>query len=102
MNVVAPVGLTAILGAPFTVKLTVIVREVMLAPLTVSVAVYVPAANPAFGRTVNVRVPPLVVILANEVAESVKLLAFVPLSAAVIAPVAVAFPLVTVTVCAAG
>lgn len=49
----------------------------LLAPVTVTVAVHVPAVRPAAGLTVNVLLT-LTPILLNVVVESVKLPAFAP------------------------
>jgi hypothetical protein len=74
--------------AGFTLKLTVNERAVIFAPpLTLTVAVCVPAGRFARGCTVKVRVDPAA-ILERDVVLRLKLLAFVPESATVSAPVA--------------
>ena len=65
---------------------------------TVAVAVYVPAARPVFGLTVNVPVA-LAARLVCDVFDSVNALEFAPLSAIVMLPVATLPVFVIVTVC---
>jgi hypothetical protein len=60
------------LGAgAFTVKLTLTLFDVTLPPLTVTVALYVPADSPVLGVTVNELLPPAA-MLPNDVADRVK------------------------------
>jgi hypothetical protein len=55
----------------FTVKLTLTLFDVTLPPLTVTVAVYVPADRLVFGVTVKELLPPAA-MLPNDVADRVK------------------------------
>ena len=71
------------------------------APLTVTVAVYVPTESPVSGRTVKLLSPPTAMLL-NDVPDKVNSFASAPESATVNAPVAWLPVLVTVTECAAG
>ena len=91
-------------GIGLTVKLTSKVFEMPLAPLTVTVAVYVPVARLALGRTVNVLGAPFTAMLLNDNddGDTVNALAPVPERAIVNAPVAMLPVLFTVIVCAAG
>lgn len=99
----APVKLwlnvTVLTAVAVTTNVKGMVRAVIPAALTVTVAVYVPAASELFGRTVKVVLPPAAT-LGRVVLESVKLLAFVPVSANVNSPVGTVPVLLTVMVCA--
>ena len=70
-----------------TVKLTLKLRVVTFAPLTFTVAVYVPAARLVFGLTVKLLLP-FATMLLRDVVDSVNLLALVPDKDTVRAPVA--------------
>ena len=69
-----------------TMKFTVKLSKMPLPPLTVTVAVYVPAASPVLGRTVKLLFP-LTAILLIAVVDRVKLPAFAPDRATVKFPV---------------
>jgi len=57
-------GVVVLLDAELTVKLTVKLCDVILAPpLTVTVAVYVPAASPVLGAMVKLLLPPTFMLL---------------------------------------
>jgi hypothetical protein len=93
--------LTAAPGAIFTVKLKLKLSVIPLAPLTVTVAVYVPTASSCLGLTVKLRLP-FLAMLASEREDDVpdgdtisKLSAFV--SAIVSIPVACVPALFTLT-----
>jgi len=86
----------------FTVNVTVNDRAVIFAPETVTIAVCVPAASPARGCTVKVRLVFPTVRLVSKVEFSVKLSAFAPDSLTVRGPVVRLPVLVTVILCAAG
>ena len=73
--------------AALTVKLTLKLRVVNFLPLTLTVAVYVPGASPVFGLTVKLLLP-FTPMLLSDVFDKVNLLALVPDSDTVIAPVA--------------
>ena len=73
-------------GKATTVKLTLKLRVVTLAPLTETVAVYVPAASPVCGLTVKVLLP-FATMLLSDVVDNIKAVGFVPDSATVRAPV---------------
>jgi hypothetical protein len=87
----APVTVIAVTGfiaaGALTVKLTSKLAVIPLLPLTVTVAVYVPAIRLSLGFTVNVSVPPIA-ISDIDIADSVKQPEFEPLKSAVNAPVA--------------
>ena len=68
-------------------KLTVKLCAVIFAPLTVTVAVYVPAASPVLGRTVKLPGAPPTAILLIAVVDKVKLPGFAPDNAMVRLPV---------------
>jgi hypothetical protein len=80
---------TAAPAALFTVKLMLSEAEMLFDPDTVTVAVYAVALTPrpVFGTTVNELLPPPAMLFI-DVADNVKLLAFVPDNATVSAPVA--------------
>ena len=79
-----------------TVKLTASEAD-RFVPVTVTVAVYVLAASPVFGLTVNVRLLPAAILL-SDVADKVNEVRSVPDKATVREPVAVVPRLVMVTV----
>ena len=81
------VGLTVRLVAAVTVNVTVKLLDVTLLPLTVTVAVCVPAVRPVRGTTVKLAFP-FADILGTDVLLRVKLDAFVPERAIVSTPVA--------------
>jgi hypothetical protein len=80
----------------FTVKLTLKLAEMLLFPLTVTVAVCVPAASPVTGTTVKL-VFPLTAMPLIDAALKLKEPLLVPESAIVNAPVAWFPVLFTVT-----
>ena len=68
-----------------TVKLILKLCGVIFVPLTVTVAVYVPAASPVFGWTVKLLPPDAILLIA--VVDRVKLPGFAPDRATVRLPV---------------
>jgi len=84
-------------GTGVITKLTLKVADMPLPPDTDTVAVFVPAESPLIGLTVKLALPPTA-ILGIDVADSVKLLASVPESVTLNAPVDWFPVFITVTV----